>query len=154
MSGSAPASHGLIKVATVDALPHDGMISVVAHSTEIVIARVGETFYALDDWCTHASGLLHQGTLLPETCEVRCPIHSGTFNLRTGLPTRLPARVPVGTYSVTREGDDILLGSPIAPPGPRRFVGVTPAERNIRVDHQEADGPQTEDSYTRDGRCR
>jgi 3-phenylpropionate/trans-cinnamate dioxygenase ferredoxin subunit len=56
-------------------------------------------FYAVDDTCTHQDASLSEGWL--EGCLVECPLHAASFDLRTGMPTCLPARRPVRTHRVT-----------------------------------------------------
>ncbi|MFJ2605282.1 bifunctional 3-phenylpropionate/cinnamic acid dioxygenase ferredoxin subunit [Streptomyces sp. NPDC091279] len=55
--------------------------------------------YAIDDTCTHQDASLSEGWL--EGCLVECPLHAASFDLRTGLPTCLPARRAVRTHQVT-----------------------------------------------------
>jgi nitrite reductase/ring-hydroxylating ferredoxin subunit len=99
-----------VKVATRASIPQGGMISVSIGSDDILLARIGEEIFAVGDWCTHAAGRLHQGSLRADVCQVRCPIHEGCFDLRTGEPTHLPADEPVVAYSVRVEGDDVFVG--------------------------------------------
>ncbi len=48
----------------------------------VLIAKVGGTYKALDDWCNHAGCLLSGGTL--EGNLVVCPCHEVGFDLDTG----------------------------------------------------------------------
>lgn len=64
-------------------------------------------FYALDDVCTHDGGPLDQGTL--QGFNIECPRHGAKFDVRTGRVTALPAIIPIGTYEVKVEGDDVLV---------------------------------------------
>ncbi|MEV3859616.1 bifunctional 3-phenylpropionate/cinnamic acid dioxygenase ferredoxin subunit [Streptomyces sp. NPDC050095] len=63
-------------------------------------AEDGE-LYAIDDTCTHQGASLSDGWL--EGCQVECPLHAASFDLRTGQPVCLPARRPVRTHRVTVE---------------------------------------------------
>jgi 3-phenylpropionate/trans-cinnamate dioxygenase ferredoxin subunit len=56
-------------------------------------------FFAVDDTCSHQDASLADGFL--EGCFVECPLHAALFDLRTGMPTCLPAKKPVRTYPVT-----------------------------------------------------
>ena len=98
------------KVATTAELPDDGMISVMVGNDEYLIARVGDEYFALEGWCSHAAGLLSEGYLHAEACEIECPVHEGFFDLRTGEAVAPPAEEPVASYAVRVEGDDILIG--------------------------------------------
>lgn len=97
-----------LKVATVADLADGEMMLVTPGGEEILLARIGGRYFAIDALCTHAFGMLDQGTL--SGFEVECPIHEGRFDLRTGQPTREPAEEPVQTYAVQVQGDDILIG--------------------------------------------
>ncbi len=99
-----------IKVAVVSDLPGGGMLAVSAGDEEIMVARIGDDYYALDGWCSHEAGLLGDGHLHEATCEVECPLHEGFFNLKTGAATAPPADMPVAVYAVRIEGNDIMVG--------------------------------------------
>jgi nitrite reductase/ring-hydroxylating ferredoxin subunit len=57
--------------------------------------------------CTHVGGPLDEGTL--EGYEVECPWHGSKFDVRTGEPTKPPARQAVPTYEVKLEDNNILV---------------------------------------------
>lgn len=48
----------------------------------LAVARVGDDVYALDNVCPHAGGPLGDGTL--EGCELTCPWHGWTFDVKDG----------------------------------------------------------------------
>ncbi|MDA0797732.1 MAG: non-heme iron oxygenase ferredoxin subunit [Chloroflexi bacterium] len=99
-----------VRVASVSDLPGNGMLAANADGEEILVARIGDDYYALDGWCSHEAGLLGEGNLHEGTCEVECPIHEGFFNLKNGRATAPPADEAVTAYEVRIEGDDILVG--------------------------------------------
>ena len=78
-------------------------------SEYVLLARIGDEYFALDGFCSHADGFLADGYLLADYCEVECPIHR-RFHLRTGAVTNPPAEVPVAAYDVHVENGDILAG--------------------------------------------
>ena len=80
---------------------------VVADGIEILLCNVGGTIYAIEDVCTHDGGPLDQGTL--EGACVVCPRHGATFDVRTGDALTLPAVLPVMTFDVAVEGDDVYV---------------------------------------------
>jgi 3-phenylpropionate/trans-cinnamate dioxygenase ferredoxin subunit len=41
--------------------------------------------------------------------EIECPRHGARFDVRTGRVTRLPAVLPVETYEVRVEGDQVQV---------------------------------------------
>ncbi len=40
---------------------------------------------------------------------VECPWHYGTFDVTTGAPVSLPCSIPLKTYPVQLEGDDVYV---------------------------------------------
>jgi nitrite reductase/ring-hydroxylating ferredoxin subunit len=97
-----------VRVAGVGDLEDGAMMLVTPEDQEIVLARVGDEYYAVDALCTHAYGMLDQGEL--EGYELECPIHAGRFDVRTGKATCRPALLPIGAYAVRVDGEDILVG--------------------------------------------
>jgi 3-phenylpropionate/trans-cinnamate dioxygenase ferredoxin subunit len=64
-------------------------------------------FYAIQDRCTHDDGPLGDGELWDEIIE--CPRHGAQFNVKTGEVVTLPAVLPIATYPVRVEGNDIKV---------------------------------------------
>ncbi len=75
--------------------------------TEVLLCNVGGEIYALEDICTHDGGALHQGEL--EGARIVCPRHGANFDVRTGEALTLPAVMPLPTYAVRIDGDDIYV---------------------------------------------
>lgn len=74
---------------------------------ELLLCNVDGKLYAIEDVCTHDGGPLDQGTLEGET--VVCPRHGATFDVRTGDALTLPAVLPLMTFPVIIEGDDVYV---------------------------------------------
>jgi 3-phenylpropionate/trans-cinnamate dioxygenase ferredoxin subunit len=96
-----------IKVARRDDLTPGGKILTEIDGRPIALFHVGESFYAIDDVCTHDGGPLAEGDL--EGYEIRCPRHGARFNVRTGKALCLPAFEPVATHAVEVRGDEIWV---------------------------------------------
>jgi 3-phenylpropionate/trans-cinnamate dioxygenase ferredoxin subunit len=73
----------------------------------VLLCNVDGTFYAIEDLCTHDGGELDQGEL--DQCRIMCPRHGAFFDVRTGAALTLPAILPVRTFPVRVEGDDIFV---------------------------------------------
>jgi naphthalene 1,2-dioxygenase system ferredoxin subunit len=101
---------GFLVVAQADELKDGEMMLATAGGKELLLARVGDEYLAVDSVCTHALGYLDQGTV--DGFEVVCPLHSGRFDLRTGEALWGPPVDPLTTYEVRLEGDDVLVGPP------------------------------------------
>lgn len=74
---------------------------------ELLLCDVDGEVYCIEDVCTHDGGPLDQGEL--EGACVVCPRHGATFDVRTGAALTLPAVLPVTTYEVAVEGDDVYV---------------------------------------------
>ena len=64
----------------------------------IAVFNVDGEFLAIDDTCTHQDASLADGWV--EGCTVECPLHAACFDLRTGMPSGPPAKMPVRTHEV------------------------------------------------------
>ncbi len=79
------------------------------HPRPILLLKVGEEVFALEDLCTHDNGPLHEGEV--EEGKIVCPRHGARFDLRTGRQT-LPAPRPVKVFPVRVEGGLVYLELP------------------------------------------
>jgi 3-phenylpropionate/trans-cinnamate dioxygenase ferredoxin subunit len=95
------------RVAKVAAIPPGTTQRVRVGSTEILLCNADGKIYGIEDVCTHDGGPLDQGTLEGD-CIV-CPRHGATFDVRSGAALTLPAVMPVMTFDVSVEGDDVVV---------------------------------------------
>ncbi len=95
------------KVAKVGDIAPGEMVGVDIEDTKVAIANVDGEFYAFGSECTHAMGWLHEGFL--EGGIVECPVHFAAFDVRTGRVKQPPAGLPVQTYPLRVDGDDIEI---------------------------------------------
>ena len=80
---------------------------VVPNRDPLSVVRVGESFYVIDDFCSHGMASLAEGEL--DGTRIECPWHSGAFDVRTGEALERPCTIPIRTYSPLVEGDDIFV---------------------------------------------
>jgi nitrite reductase/ring-hydroxylating ferredoxin subunit len=99
-----------VRVAALSELSDPALSVVSVEGEDILLVRMGDTVYAVGNECTHEWIWLDDGTVHPESCEIECPMHEGRFDLRTGEATHEPCEVPLPTYPVRVEGDDVLVG--------------------------------------------
>jgi len=114
-----------VEVARLKDIPLEKMKHVEVNGTEILVANVGGTFYAVNDRCGHMSARLSMGTLSGTV--VTCPLHGSRFDVTTGKKVAGPVLqeealtqrqreliMPVKTYdlpthSVKVDGESILV---------------------------------------------
>ena len=81
---------------------------VEVNGTRLALCHVaGGSVYVIDDRCTHDGAPLDQGEL--DGYAIECPRHGARFDVRDGHVIALPALVPVDTYEVIVDGDDIKV---------------------------------------------
>ncbi len=110
-----------VEIGKVGELNPGEMKMVLVQGQEILLARVGDTYYAADNRCRHMGGNLSKGKL--EGTIVTCPRHGSQFDLRDGhvvrwttWPSALVAvdqvrsrRRSLPVFPVTIEADRILI---------------------------------------------
>ena len=88
---------------------------------EILLARVGDSYYAIDNLCSHLEGNLSRGKL--KDTIITCPLHGTQFDLKDGQVVRwlkgygelskvneeFKLSRALKTYTVKIEGDTILI---------------------------------------------
>src|ERR1700744_2521261 len=63
---------------------------------DVLLARVGSEFFAIDAHCSHYHGPLVDGLVTGH--DIRCPWHHACFDLRTGEAVRAPALSPLSVW--------------------------------------------------------
>ncbi|HTJ25906.1 MAG TPA: non-heme iron oxygenase ferredoxin subunit [Candidatus Limnocylindria bacterium] len=94
-------------VAKLHDIPSGTTKRVEVDGVEVLLCNVDGEIYAVEDVCTHDGGPLDQGRL--DGCRIMCPRHGAIFDVATGAALTLPAIVPLPTYDVRVEGDDIFV---------------------------------------------
>lgn len=75
----------------------------------VVLVRIGDDFYALEDRCSHQNVPLSEGEVYGDSRELECYKHGSTFSLETGEALILPATKPVPTFDVSVENGQVTL---------------------------------------------
>ena len=78
-----------------------------AQGEPVLLARVGDEFFAIGANCSHYGGPLAEGLLDGDT--VRCPWHHACFSLRSGEALRSPALSPVPCWRVQRDAERVRV---------------------------------------------
>lgn len=95
-------------VAKLSEIPPGTTKRVVVAGKAVLLCNAGGNVYGIEDVCTHDGGPLDQGDL--EGTRIMCPRHGAFFDVTTGAALTPPAVMPVGTFRVTVDGDDIFVG--------------------------------------------
>lgn len=85
----------------------DNIGSAQAGKIWVVLYRCEDDIYATAVLCTHGQASLADGFL--DEYLIECPLHQGTFDVRSGDPVDPPCTVPVRTFPVKIENDVIMV---------------------------------------------
>ena len=96
-----------VAVAKTSEIPVGQVKPVQAQGKSLLICHPVEGFFAVDDTCTHDDGPLADGWL--DGAAIECPRHGARFDVRTGKVLCLPAALPISTYDVKVEDDEIKV---------------------------------------------
>lgn len=97
-----------IRAASVNEIPSGSMKVCLVSGRQIAIANVDGEFFAFADTCTHAQCSLGGEGFLEGTT-ITCGCHGAQFDITNGSVLSLPATVPLGSYQVKLEGEDVFV---------------------------------------------
>ncbi|MCY4238549.1 MAG: non-heme iron oxygenase ferredoxin subunit [Rhodospirillaceae bacterium] len=95
------------RVASLASLDEDEPKAVFVKGKTIALYLLDGTVYASGNECTHAFAMLSEGYI--EAGKIFCPLHQGSFDIKTGTAVDEPCEEPLETFEVRVEGDDVLV---------------------------------------------
>jgi 3-phenylpropionate/trans-cinnamate dioxygenase ferredoxin subunit len=98
---------GQMKAVVVQGKPREIGEAAISRGKPLLICHTAEGFYAVDDTCTHDDGSLADGWL--DGNAIECPRHGARFDVATGKVLCLPAAVPIPSYPVRLQGDEVQV---------------------------------------------
>ena len=90
----------LYDVGTLSDLEHGAARQIRVGGRVLVVVRIDDDVYVLDDRCSHEEFSLAEGEVDVEDREIECARHGAMFRLSDGEPTSFPATRPVAHYEV------------------------------------------------------
>lgn len=94
-----------IETISTDTLEGEGVTSAQAGKLWVALYQVDDEYFATSVLCTHGQASLADGYL--EDFLIECPLHQGTFDVRTGAAVGAPCTVPVRSFPV-RVDDGVI----------------------------------------------
>lgn len=88
-------------------IPAGQVVGCSLRGIDLAVYNVNGEIYASQDECSHGKTSLSEGEL--DEYEIECPLHRGTFDVRTGMPGALPCTVPIKTYPVRIENGNVFI---------------------------------------------
>ena len=96
-----------ISVFSVDDIENGQHRVVDIDDTEVVIFKVDNDFFAIENVCSHDGGEIASGVL--ENGEIICPRHGARFCIKTGDVKSPPAYEGVESYAVRIENNIVQI---------------------------------------------
>ena len=98
------------RIAEVDAVQPGGRLSLVVDDVPVLLIRIGDDYFAIEDICSHDGQPLTDGPI--DDCEITCPRHGARFDVKTGAALCMPATEPIATFDVEVRDSGIYLMPP------------------------------------------
>jgi 3-phenylpropionate/trans-cinnamate dioxygenase ferredoxin subunit len=96
-----------LKAATVSELESGQKLLVEVDERLVILFRIENQFFCIDDVCTHDGGTLSDGEF--SGFEIECPRHGARFDVRCGEAKCMPATQNTIAHETKVDGDDILV---------------------------------------------
>jgi len=101
----------LTKLCDTDSVKPGEMIEVDVDSLPpLAVYNVDGEFFVTSNICTHSIALLTDGYLEGDVIE--CPLHGGSFSVKTGEPMSFPCEEALKTYEVKIEDGGVYIEAP------------------------------------------
>jgi 3-phenylpropionate/trans-cinnamate dioxygenase ferredoxin component len=92
-----------------DSLADSKPVKIDLDGTPVCVTRIGDEVFAIADTCSHSEASLSEGDVT--NFKIECWLHGAEFDLRTGEVATPPASIPVETFEVKRNGDELIISS-------------------------------------------
>jgi nitrite reductase/ring-hydroxylating ferredoxin subunit len=97
-----------IEAAISEDVPEQGTLQVNCGSDLICLYKIGGNVYATQDECSHGSASLSEGFIVEE-CLIECPLHQGSFDIKTGKAVSVPCKDDIRVYPVKIENGKVFV---------------------------------------------
>ena len=91
--------HRFHRVLAATDLPDRSSKAIRVEGVNVAVARVGDSFFAVENRCTHMGVSLSEGPL-SESAEIVCPWHAARFCVRSGERRSGPGLCSLKTFPV------------------------------------------------------
>jgi apoptosis-inducing factor 3 len=103
------------KAISASDLRPEGVKGVEIDGVPVALYRLADEVFATDGICTHALAFLAEGFV--EDGKIECPLHQGTFDIRTGKALCAPLTKDIRTFAVKIEDGVVFVDLDVAAAG-------------------------------------
>jgi nitrite reductase/ring-hydroxylating ferredoxin subunit len=97
-----------IRVGTLADIDEDDTRPIEVNGKPVCLYNLGGEIFATDGKCTHGDADLALGMVV-DSCLIECPLHEGTFDIRTGRAVAAPCTENLRCHAVKVEQGVIYL---------------------------------------------
>ncbi|NYT44174.1 non-heme iron oxygenase ferredoxin subunit [Alcaligenaceae bacterium] len=97
-----------VQVAECSQIDEDDTYAVEVQGQEVCIYNVSGQFFATDNKCTHGDADLSDG-LIQDGFLIECPLHEGTFDIRSGKAMSAPCTESIRCHDVRVDAGIVYL---------------------------------------------
>lgn len=83
--------------------------SVIVDDRALLLIRVGDDYFAIEDVCSHDGQPLTQGPV--QDLSITCPRHGARFDLKDGRALCMPATDRIATFAVRVADGQVWIGN-------------------------------------------
>lgn len=113
MDGATATGQMVTVLCDVADVPENGILRVVvAGYPPLAVYNLDGVFFVTEDVCSHGEASLSAG-FIEGGCIV-CPLHFGSFDIRTGAPVDPPCSREIEIYAVTEQNGRLVLAGRVA----------------------------------------
>src|ERR1700730_14280296 len=102
----ADNGQNVVRICSKSEVPPGSVKAFAVGANMLAVYNIDGAFYVTADECTHAAASLADGMFEGDVIE--CCMHMGSFHVPTGNVVAPPCEVPLRTYRVVLEGDDVF----------------------------------------------
>lgn len=99
-----------VRVAVYDDVPEDGTLGVEPDGRSVCLYKLSGEVFATDNKCTHGDADLSDG-LIQDGALIECPLHEGTFDIRTGKAMSAPCDRDIRCHAVRIDDGAVFIRS-------------------------------------------
>ena len=97
-----------VEAAPEGEIPEQGTLQVRCNSDLVCLYRINGALYATQDECSHGSASLSEGFIVEDSL-IECPLHQGSFDIKTGKPVSVPCKDDIRVYPVKIENGKVFV---------------------------------------------
>ena len=97
-----------IEAANNDDVPEQGTLQVQCATEVICLYKIAGAVYATQDECTHGSASLSEGFIMEDGL-IECPLHQGSFDIKTGRAVSVPCKDDIRVFPVKIENGKVFV---------------------------------------------